>query len=161
MKKFLLIAIISGFLAAVSYGQSFDWNARGGINLMNAKSGDKDLAVLYHFGIQAGVRITNFGIYGEALYSMHEDQYGGEPIAYFVPAVVGKGYFLKFLFLEFGGAYAAMMGDSGVNPDIMNPDKKILPFAGLGVHFSKVEVSMRSVVKQSYGIIQITGAIKF
>ncbi len=161
MKKFLLISLLVTIIACPAFSQSFDWNARGGLNLMNAKSGDKDLALSYHFGLQAGVRITNFGIYGEALYSMLEDQYGGEPIAYFVPAVVGKGYFLKFVFLEFGGAYLSKIGDSGVDPDIMNPDKKIMPFAGLGAHFSKVEVSLRSVVKQSYGIIQVTAAVKF
>jgi hypothetical protein len=161
MKKLLFTGLVSVLAVIASFGQSFDWNARGGLNLMNSKSDDKNLAVLYHFGVQAGVRITNFGIYGEALYSLNEDQYGEEPIAYFIPSVLGKGYFLKFVFVEFGGSYLLKIGDSGVDPDVSNPDKTIMPFAGLGAHFSKVEVSLRSVVKQSYGLIEITAAIKF
>jgi hypothetical protein len=54
-----------------------------------------------------------------------------------------------------------MIGDSGVDNDILNPDGKLFMFAGLGAKISKLELSARSTVKQSYGVIQITAAFKF
>jgi len=161
MKKILLISVIATMMVAVSNAQSIDWNLRGGLNLMNSKTSGQDLALLYHLGIQAGMRINHFGIYGEVVYSMLEDQYGGEPIAYFAPAITGKGYVLSFMFVEMGGMLLSKIGESETSPDNLNPNNMILPFAGLGVHFSRVEISMRSSVKQSYGIIQLTGAVKF
>lgn len=142
-------------------GQSFDWNIRGGFNLMNSKSSDTDLSVLYHAGLQAGVKITNTGLYGEVTYSLHADQYGGEPVAYLIPAVLAKAYTLRFIFVEFGGAYLSRQGDSGVDPDIKNPDEKLFVLAGLGIHVSKLELSLRAVSRQSYGVIQLTAALKF
>ena len=161
MKKLLLTNLLSITIVFAVAGQSFDWNIRGGFNLMNSKSSGSDLAVLYHGGIQAGVRITNIGLYGEVIYSLHADQYGGEPIPYLIPAVVAKAYTLRFVFVEFGGAYLSKQGDSGVDPDIKNPDEKLFVLAGLGVHVSKIEVSLRALSKQSYGVIQLTAALKF
>lgn len=161
MKKLLLTNLMAFAVIYTVAGQSFDWNIRGGFNLMNSKSTGTDLAVLYHGGLQAGVRITNIGLYGEVTYSVHADQYGGDPIAYLIPAVVAKAYTFRFVFVEFGGAYLSKQGDSGVDPDIKNPDEKLFVLAGLGVHVSKIEVSLRAVSKQSYGVIQLTAALKF
>jgi hypothetical protein len=156
----LLIAIVPGGIAS---GQSFDWNVRGGLNLMKARSDGKDLSVLYHVGLQAGIRIASFGFYGEALYSMQEDQWGGDPISYFVPSLIVKGYWQKHIFVEFGGSYLSKTGDSGVKDDILNPDGILCPMVGMGVKIYKMELSLRTILKQSssYGIIQVTAALKF
>jgi hypothetical protein len=161
MKKFsfiiLLLFITVGFLA----GQSFDWNIRGGINIMDSKTSGKDIAILYHAGAEAGIRIANFGFYGELLYSVHENQYGGDPLPYFVPAIVMKGYPRKIFFAEMGGAILKMAGDSGVANDTLNPDGMAYVFAGLGLHLSKFELSFRANLKQSYPVIQVTAAVNF
>jgi hypothetical protein len=156
----LLIAIVPG---GIAFGQSFDWNVRGGLNLMKARSEGKDLSVLYHLGLQAGIRIASFGFYGEALYSMQEDQWGGDPISYFVPSLIIKGYWQKHIFVELGGSYLSKTGDSGVKDDYLNPDGMLCPMAGMGVKISKLELSLRTILKQSssYGIIQFTAALKF
>lgn len=167
MKKLSLLLLLVLFVSTgINLGQSFDWNIRGGLNIMNSKSSDEDVALLYHAGIQAGVRITSFGFYGEAVYSMNEDQNkGGDPVGYFMPALLIKGYWRKLLFIEFGGAYLSKIDDSNstniVGEDVLNPDNEIAMLAGLGLHLSKFELSFRSTTKQSYGIIQVTAAIKF
>ena len=162
MKKslFLTIMFISvspGFL----FGQSFDWNIRGGLNIMNGQPTGKEVSLQYHAGLQLGVRVTNFGFYGEAVYSIHENQNGGDPVAYFLPALVIKRYIKDFLFVEFGGAFLVKTGDSGVVTEELNPNNKPLLLAGLGTQLSIVELSLRTVAKQSYGVIQVTAAIKF
>jgi hypothetical protein len=162
MKKQLFLTIILfTFIAGVLPGQSFDWNIRGGLNIMNGQPSDKEVSLQYHAGLQLGVRITNLGIYGEAVYSMHENQNGGDPVAYFLPAIVIKRYIRDFLFVEFGGAFLAKVGDSGVVTVEMNPNNTPLFLAGLGTGFSKFELSLRTVAKQSYGVIQVTAAVKF
>jgi hypothetical protein len=164
MRNFLLLLILVIIGSGENtIGQSFDWNTRGGLNLMKSHKEGKDVAVLYHLGIQAGMRIASFGIYGEALYSMQENLYGGNPISYFIPSLLVKGYWQELLFVEMGGSYLSKTGESGVQDDIRNPDDTIRPMAGLGVKFSKVELSLRTILKQSgsYGLIQITLALKF
>lgn len=155
-----LIFIFSG---CVTFGQSFDWNLRGGLNLMKAHGTHKDPAVLYHLGAQAGIRIASFGFYGEALYSMHENQYGGSSVAYFVPSLLGKIFWQKHIFMELGGSMLSKTGDSGVADDILNPDKKLFMLVGFGAHFSIIQLSLRGIMKpsQSYGVIQLTAAVKF
>lgn len=131
---------------------------------MKSHTSGKDVSILYHAGMQAGIRIASFGFYGEALYSMHENQYdGGDPVAYFTPAIIGKIYWHKFIFMELGGTLLSKIGDSGINNDILNPDGKVFMIVGFGAHISKIELSLRSVVKQSqsYGVIQVTAALKF
>lgn len=161
MKKILFTILMLLFAISYSTGQSFDWNIRGGINIMDSKTSGKDVSVLYHAGTEAGVRIANFGFYGEALYSVHENQYGGDPVAYFVPAIVMKGYMRKISFVEMGGALALKMGDSGVTNDTKNPESMVYLFAGLGLHISKFDLSFRANLKQSYAIMQVTAAVKF
>ena len=162
MRKIILTLIalftISG---TITFGQSFDWNIRGGINIMNSKTSGQDISALYHAGLQAGIRIASFGLYGEALYSLHENQYGGDPVPYFAPSVLGKFYLKRFLFTEFGGTMLSIIGDSGVDNDILNPNGKLFVFAGIGAKISKLELSVRSTVKQSYTVIQVTAAFKF
>lgn len=164
MRKILLtlfiIVIVSG---GISFAQSFDWNIRGGLNLMKSHTLHKKIAVFYHVGLQAGIRIASFGFYGEALYSMNENQYGGDPISYFIPSVIFKAYWQKYIFIELGGSYLSKTGDSGVMNDYLNPDGKVFMLAGLGAKISKLEISLRTFVKQSasYGIIQVTAAFKF
>jgi hypothetical protein len=161
MKRFLFITILAALISAISCGQSFDWNLRGGLNLMSSKTYGEDLALLYHFGAQAGVRITNYGFYGELTYSMLEDQLGGDPLAYLAPAVLAKAYILRFISCEVGAMLLSPVDDPASWINESNPDNDIYPFGGLGVHFSGIEISMRSVVKQSYAIIQLTASVKF
>jgi hypothetical protein len=59
---------------------------------MKSKTSGKDVSVLYHAGLQAGIRIARLGFYDEALYSMFENQYGGDPIGYFAPLIIFKVY---------------------------------------------------------------------
>jgi hypothetical protein len=162
-KVALALFIVTVVSAELSYGQSFDWNIRGGLNLMKSHKDGKDVSVLYHIGLQAGIRVASFGFYGEALYSLNEDQYGGDPITYFIPSIVVKGYWQKHLFVEIGGSYLSKTGESLVTNDILNPDGKIFMLAGLGVKISKLEISVRTIVKQSvtYGLMQVTAAVKF
>jgi hypothetical protein len=161
MKKILLtVVLVTCFSTGISSGQSFDWNLRGGLNMMRSSSTD-EVSYLYHLGAQAGVRIAHFGFYGEALYSMNANQYDGDPIPYFIPAVIVKGFWRKSLFVEFGGSYLSMIGESGVKNDSLNPDGKLAMVAGLGVHFSKIEISMRVNTIQPNPILQLTAAVKF
>ncbi len=152
----LLLFISAGFLA----GQSFNWNIRGGINIMDSKSSGKDVAILYHAGTQAGIRIANFGFYGELLYSVHENQDGGDPVPYIIPAIVMKGYPRKIFFAEMGGAILKMAGNSSATSGSLNPDGIAYLFAGLGLTVSKVELSFRANLKQSYPVMQVTAAVK-
>ena len=131
-RSFFLSILIISVYTGVLYGQSFDWNIRGGLNIMDGQPSDKDISLLYHTGIQAGVRISYFAIYGEGVYSMNENQYGGDPVGYVIPAINIKRYLKKFLFAEFGGGFLIMAGDSGVEDDSLNPDNKPLAMAGLG-----------------------------
>jgi len=162
MKKLLIpilmiILITTGNMA----GQSFDWNIRGGLNLMNSMNPDKDVALLYHAGAQAGVRIASFGFYGEALLSMNENQDGGDPLAYFVPSVIVKGYWRKYLFVEVGGSLLILADKSEVGDNTLNPETRPYMAAGLGVHFSKFEISFRTTGNSGYAVIQATAAVKF
>ena len=163
MKKLIPVILLTLLFSSQAIGQSFDWNIRGGMNIMNSKTEGKDISLLYHFGAQAGVRITKFGIYGEFLYSMQENQAGIEAnpaVAYLNCSLLGKGYLFKSFFVEFGGTYMTMIGDPD-DPSELNPDKSLMAFGGLGVHFSKIEISLRAGKKQEYVIIQATAAIKF
>jgi hypothetical protein len=153
-----IIVIVSG---GIICGQSFDWNLRGGVNLMKAQTEGKDVSVLYHAGAQAGVRIASFGFYGEALYSVLENQYGGDPVSYFAPSIILKTYLKKFAFIEIGGTYLSKTGDSMVADDILNPDGDIFMAGGLGFKISKAELSFRTTFKESYIVLQATAAIKF
>jgi hypothetical protein len=161
MSKRVSITLLTLLFTVASFSQSFDWNLRGGLNLMNSKSADKNLALSYHIGAQAGIRITSFGFYGEAAYSLLEDQYGGEPIAYFTPAILLKVQLKRMIFSEIGGMFLSRIDDSDGGTDSLNPDNSVMPFAGLGFNVSRAEISLRSVVKQSYAIIQFTAAVKF
>ena len=162
MKKIILTVVLISYISTgITSGQSFDWNLRGGFNMMKSSSSEGGPVFLFHAGAQAGVRIAHFGFYGEALYSMNENQYTGDPLPYFIPAVIVKGFWRKALFVEFGGAYLSMIGESDVINDSLNPDGKLTMVAGLGVHFSKIEISLRTNTLQSYTIIQATAAIKF
>lgn len=128
---------------------------------MDSKTSGKDVAVLYHAGAEAGIRIANFGFYGELLYSLHENQNGGDPVAYFIPAIVMKGYPRKLFFAEMGGAILKMAGDEGATSGSLNPDGIAYVFAGLGLHVSKFELSFRANLKQSYPVMQVTAALSF
>jgi hypothetical protein len=161
MKKILFAVFMLVIAINYSSGQSFDWNIRAGINIMDSKTSGKDVSVLYHAGGEAGVRIANFGFYGEALYSAHENQDGGDPVAYFVPAILMKGYMRKIVFVEMGGASPLKMGGSGDNTNSLNPESIFYAFAGLGLHISRFDLSFRANLKQSYAIMQVTAAVKF
>lgn len=162
MKKpaFIVLMLLCA-MSARSFGQSFDWNLRGGLNLMASKNPDKDISLLWHVGGEAGIRITSFGIYGELLYSMNENQDGGDPVAYFVPSIIGKGYWRRSFFVEFGASFPFIADDSEVIENTLNPDGKVFLAAGLGVKVSKLEISMRSTASQSYGVIQLTASVSF
>lgn len=162
MKKQVLLSIVVILtFAGVLNGQSFDWNIRGGLNMMNGQPTGKSISLQYHVGVQAGVRITNYGIYGEALYSIHENQDGYDPVSYFMPGIVGKRYWQKFLFVEFGGAFLIMTGEPEIDDPTFNPENKPVFLAGLGTKVSIFEFSLRAISRSEYGIMQVTAAFKF
>jgi len=162
MKKLIFsLALIAAISLYNINAQSFDWNLRGGVNIQDSKTTGKDIALWYHAGAQAGVRVASLGFYGEALYSIQENQYGGDPVSYFSPAVLMKGFTKKFVFVEMGATMMSLVGDPVVANDILNPDGEIFFFAGLGFKVSRIEISFRSHLKQSYSIIRATAAVKF
>jgi hypothetical protein len=162
MKRALYLTIIV-FLAfnGVLCGQSFDWNIRGGLNMMNGQPSDKEIFLGYHAGVQAGVRVSYWGFYGEVVYSLHQNQDGGDPIGYFIPGIVIKRYLKTFLFVDFGGAFLVMTGDPELSELTLNPENTPVALVGLGTKVSKFELSLRTFAKQSYGVIQVTAAVKF
>jgi hypothetical protein len=157
----LIVFMIVIFSTGITSGQSFDWNLRGGLNVMKSRTSGEKVSTLYHAGMQAGIRIARLGFYGEALYSVLENQNsGGDPIPYFAPSVIFKIYWQKYIFSEIGGTYISKIGDSGSN-DQLNPDSKVFMVAGIGAHISKFELSVRFTPEQTYGLIQLTAALKF
>ncbi len=159
-KKLKLILFLSFFTAAV-YSQSFDWNIRGGLNLMNAQPSDGEIFLGYHAGAQAGVRISYYGIYGEALYSVHQNQDGGDPVAYIMPGLNFKRYIKKFLFVELGGSLLIPAGDTDLPDNSLNPENVPVLSAGMGGRFSVLELSLRATSKSGYGVFQVTAALNF
>jgi hypothetical protein len=163
MKRSLCLIILAiltstGFL----YGQTFDWNIRGGLNLMNGQPSDKKVFPGYHAGVQAGVRVSYYGFYGEAVYSVHQNQDGGDPIAYFMPGIDIKRYLKQFLFVDVGGAFLIMTGEPSIADPTLNPENMPVFMAGLGAKISKVELSMRAISGSSgYVVVQVTAAVKF
>jgi len=128
---------------------------------MNSQTSGKDVSFWYHYGAQLGVRVTSYGFYGEALYSIHENQDGGDALAYFIPSIIAKGFWRKYIFVEFGGSFLTLIDDSDLIDDTYNPNNIFLLSAGLGLQFSDIQISLRSTAKQSYGLIQGTIAVKF
>jgi hypothetical protein len=155
----IILAILTstGFL----YGQTFDWNIRGGLNLMNGQPSDKEVFLGYHAGVQAGVRVSYYGFYGEAVYSVHQNQDGGDPIAYIMPGIDIKRYLKQFLFVDIGGAFLIMTGEPNLADPTLNPENKPVFMAGLGAKISMVELSMRAISGSGYAVIQVTAAVKF
>jgi hypothetical protein len=158
---FLMLLAISGRVS--TNGQKADWNLRGGLNLMKSHSDGQDLSYLYHAGLQAGIRLPRIGFYGEAVYSLLENQNGGDPVQYIIPSALVKGFFYRFIFVELGGSLMTKLSDNrngNVNTET-NPDGDIYLMGGIGLHLKKFELSMRSTVKQSFGLIQVTAAFRF
>ena len=162
MKKLLFITILIFFsFCGFLHGQTFDWNIRGGLNVMPSLTSDAEVFLGYHAGVQAGVRVSYWGFYGEGIYSVHANQDGGDPIAYIMPGINIKRYVKQFLFVDFGGALLIVTGDPGLGESTLNPENKPLFMAGLGAKISKFELSFRVLSRSSYAIIQATAAVKF
>jgi hypothetical protein len=162
MKKSIVftILLLSG-LAGITKGQTFDWNIRGGLNIMNGQPSGEDIYLGYHAGFQAGVRVSYWGFYAEGLYSVHQNQDGGDPIAYLIPGINIKRYVKQFLFVDFGGALLMVSGDTELSENTLNPENKLVYMAGIGAKISVMELSMRVLSRTSYGVIQVTAALKF
>lgn len=161
MNKKINLILFLALLTGAVYSQSFDWNIRGGLNLMNAQPSDEKIFFGYHAGAQAGVRISYYGIYGEALYSVHQDQDGGDPIAYFMPGLNVKRYLKKFIFVELGGSLLIPAGDTDLPDNSLNPENKPVMYAGMGGRFSVLELSLRAISRSGYGVFQLTAALNF
>ena len=162
MKRLIVLTVLifssfSGYL----YGQTFDWNIRGGLNIMPDLNSDGKVFYGYHAGVQAGVRVSYWGFYGEGIYSLNANQDGGDPVAYIMPGINIKRYLKQFLFVDFGGALLIVAGDPGLSESTLNPENKPLFMAGLGAKISKFELSLRVLSRSSYAIIQATAAVKF
>jgi hypothetical protein len=92
---------------------------------------------------------------------MHQNQDGGDPIAYFMPGIDIKRYLKQFLFVDIGGAFLIMTGEPDLADPTLNPKNKPVYMAGLGAKISMVELSMRAISGSGYAVIQVTAAVKF
>jgi len=91
---------------------------------------------------------------------MHQNQDGGDPIAYFMPGLILNDT-EQFLFVDIGGAFLIMTGEPDLADPTLNPKNKPVFMAGLGAKISMVELSMRAISGSGYAVIQVTAAVKF
>lgn len=157
MKKIILLLSLS--VAVLSAGaQNLEIRARGGVNIQNSKLDNKDVSVFPHFGLSAGIRLSTFGIYGELLYSVHEDINGSGEVDYVIPSVHFRFYTYRYIYAEAGISYLLLSKDPG--GVIENVDKKAGYYVGLGATFRKFEVGLRTASLPVTNI-QITASYRF
>jgi hypothetical protein len=158
MKKLLTVLILSAAFISAGAQNALEVRARGGVNIQNSKIADKDVSVFPHFGLSAGIRISTFGIYGEMLYSVHEDINGGGEADYLIPSVSFRLYTYRFVYAEAGLSYLMLTKDPGGM--IENVDKEAGYFVGLGLTLRKFELGFRTA-SQPVTNIQITASYRF
>ena len=116
------------------------------------------MSVFPHFGLSAGIRLSTFGIYGELLYSVHEDINGSGEVDYVIPSVHFRFYTYRYIYAEAGISYLLLSKDPG--GVIENVDKKAGYYVGLGATFRKFEVGLRTASLPVTNI-QITASYRF
>ncbi|MEA1886683.1 MAG: hypothetical protein U9N72_05700 [Bacteroidota bacterium] len=104
MKKLIILLAISSIsLSAMS--QQLEFDLRGGINFQGSHSPDKNTSLLPHIGLMAGLKISTMGIYGEVLFSIHDDNDWAERANYFVASTLLRYYGFQPIYIEGGLSY--------------------------------------------------------
>lgn len=152
-----LIAITLISLSASS--QMIEFRLRGGVNFQRGSSADSEFSFLPHFGASAGVRLSSIGIYGEFLYSTHDNQNWLEPGDYFVPSAIIRYYIFSSVYTEVGLSYYKLAEDPVGIAMFEFDDKKVGYFAGLGINFKRFEFGLRTT--SPVASIQATASIRF
>jgi len=143
MKRTTVVIVI--LLATITAtAQDFEFRLRGGVNFQRTQSPDSEFSFLPHIGAMAGVRISTFGVYGEVLYSVHDNQNWVSEAAYIVPAVLVRFYGFRNVYAEGGLSYNMLADEQADGAMVEFPDGEIGYFAGLGYMFKKLEIGLRS-----------------
>ncbi|MEE4115579.1 MAG: hypothetical protein V2I37_05395 [Marinilabiliaceae bacterium] len=158
MKKYLIVFVLLIAGLAVS-AQGLEFRLRGGANFQRSSMAGQEFSFLPHFGASAGIRISTIGIYGELLYSQHEEANGLSNLAYLIPSAHVRLYTYRFMYAELGLLYL-MLTDDIEDGLLDNPDKEAGYYVGLGASFKKFEVGLRTISKPSLAI-QITASYRF
>jgi hypothetical protein len=158
MKRvYILLALL--LITAASFAQGLEFRLRGGVNFQRSVGSDKDFSLYSQVGAMAGIRISTLGLYGEMLYSAHEEANGLGAINYIEPAAIVRYYTYKYLYAEMGLAYYVLTEDvpNGINP---NPDKDPGFFFGLGATTRRIEIGLRTSMSP-FKVVQGTASFRF
>jgi hypothetical protein len=143
MKKIIVILAVT-LISLSSMSQKLEFRLRGGVNFQRSSSTENEYSFLPHVGAMAGVRISIFGIYGELLYSKHDDQYWSEAAAYLVPSALFRFYGFRYFYSEAGLSYYILAEDKGLAFAAEYSDQTIGYFAGLGLYLNRLELGLRA-----------------
>ena len=138
------IIILLALTTMVAEAQKPEIRLRGGLNMFNSKSPDKEIAFLPHFGAQAGIRISTIGIYGELQYTMLEDVNTYESLGYLLPSIVGRWYGTRLFYVELGPSLLIPAGKVETTGLLSNPDNTFTFFVGGGFYTGKFEFGLRA-----------------
>lgn len=158
MKKTLILFAFT-FISLSVMSQNIEFGLSGGVNFQRSSSAESDFSFLSHFGVMAGVRISYVGIYGEVLYSTHDDENWLETGSYLVPSVFLRFYRLRNLYVEAGLSYYVLAEDQVGMSMYEFPDKQLGYFAGMGLNIRNFEVGLRTTGPVMS--IQATASIRF
>lgn len=160
MKKLILTTIVLALISAGASAQTYlEFKIRGGINTQKAVDSDTNFSVYPHLGAMGGFRLSAIGIYGEVLWSGHEDNNGDGMAGYLAPAAVGRYYTRGSFYFEAGLPYYLLL--SKEEPGLRtNPDKKAGFFAGAGVSTRRLELGLRALVAPVESL-QLTASFRF
>ena len=158
MKRMLLLSAFI-LIALGSMSQGLEFRIKGGINFQKSQSPDSEYSFLPHAGAMLGMRISTIGIYGEFLYSIHDNQNWPDQAAYLVPSALVRFYGFRMIFLEAGLSYWILADEQITGALIELPEKEFGYFVGLGFNLRKFEVGIRTTAPISS--IQLTGTYRF
>lgn len=158
MQKIIIILAIT-LMGLNAMSQKLEFRLRGGVNFQRSSSPGNEYSFLPHVGATAGVRISTFGIYGEVLYSIHDDQYWPEEAAYLVPSVLVRIYGFRYFYSEAGLSYYSLAEDEDPGLAEEYPDQAMGYFAGLGFYIRKFEIGLRATAPVNS--IQATASYRF
>ena len=160
MKKLILTIMVLALISAGATSQTYsEFKIRGGINTQKAVDSDTNFSVYPHLGVLAGLRLSAIGIYGEILWSGHEDANGDGMTSYLTPAAVARYYTRGSFYFEAGLPYYLLLSND--EPGLRtNPDKRAGFFAGAGVSTRRLELGIRALVAPVESL-QLTASFRF
>lgn len=158
MKRYIIImALLIGGISVSA--QSLEFRLRGGANFQKSNMDDKEFSFLPHIGASAGIRISTIGVYGEFLYSIHEDINGIAEINYLIPSLQVRLYAFRYMYAELGFGYLVLNKD--VEGGLLdNPNKEGTYYIGFGASLRKIEFGIRTMGQPST-TIQLTASYRF